>query len=42
MSAENPFFVVITGDFNARSPVQWENDPENDVGKSSEPFTEDL
>ena len=42
MSAENPFCVVITGDFNARSPVWWGNDLENDAGKSFEPFTADL
>ena len=42
MTAENPFCVLINGDFNAHSPVWWENDLENDAGKSFEPFTVDL
>ena len=42
MAAENPYCVIITGDFNARSPQWWENDLENDFGKVFEPFTSDL
>ena len=42
MAAENPYCVIITGDFNARSPQWWENDLENDAGKSLEPFIADL
>ena len=42
MAAENPYCVTITGDFNARSPQWWENDLENDAGKSLEPFIADL
>ena len=38
MSAKNPFCVVITGDFNARPLVWWENDLENDAGKAFEPL----
>ena len=42
MAAENPYCVIITGDFNARCPQWWENDLENDAGKSLEPFIADL
>ncbi len=42
MAAENPYCVIITGDFNARSAQWWENDLENDAGRLFEPFTADL
>ena len=31
--AENPFCVIITGDFNCRSTQWWENDIENNEGR---------
>ena len=42
MASENPYCVVITGDFNARSTQWWENDIENDAGRLIEPFTADM
>ena len=33
MHAENPFCVIITGDFNCRSTQWWKNDIENNEGK---------
>ena len=42
MHAENPFCVVITGDFNCRSSQWWDNDIENNEGKLFEPLTSDL
>ena len=42
MASENPYCVVITGDFNARSAQWWENDIENDAGRLIEPFTADM
>ena len=42
MSAENPYAVIITGDFNCRSTQWWANDNENDEGKSFEPLTSEL
>ena len=42
MSAENPYAVIITGDFNCRSPQWWENDNENKEGKIFEPHTSKL
>ena len=39
MYAENPFCVIITGDFNCRSTPWWENDIENNEGKLFEPIT---
>ena len=42
MRAENPFCVVITGDFNCRSSQWWDNDIENNEGKLFEPLTSDL
>ena len=33
MHAENPFCVIITGDFNCRSTQWWENDIENNEGR---------
>ena len=36
--AENPFCVIITGDFNCHSTVWWENDVENNEGRLFEPF----
>ena len=42
MAAENPFCVVIIGDFNCRSSQWWENEIENNKGKLFEPLTSDL
>ena len=42
MHAENPFCVIITGDFNCRSTQWWDNDIENNEGKLFEPFSSDL
>ena len=42
MHAENPFCVVITGDFNCRSSQWWDNDIENNEGKLFEPLTSDI
>ena len=42
MNAENPFSVIITGDFNCRSTQWWENDIENNEGKLFELLTSDL
>ena len=41
MHAENPFCVIITGDFNCRSTQWWENDTENNEGKIFEPLSSD-
>ena len=41
MHAENPFCVIITGDFNCRSTQWWENDIENNEGKLFEPLASD-
>ena len=41
MHTENPFCVIITGDFNCRSTQWWENDIENNEGKLFEPITAD-
>ena len=41
MHAENPFCVIITGDFNCRSTQWWENDTENNEGKIFEPLASD-
>ena len=40
--AENPFCVVITGDFNCRSTQWWAKDIDNSEGKDFEPLTSDL
>jgi len=40
--AENPFCVIITGDFNCRSTEWWENDVENNEGRLFEPFVSEL
>ena len=42
MHAENPFCVVITGDFNCRSSQWWDNDIESNEGELFEPLTSDL
>ena len=42
MHAENPFCVIITGDFNCRSTQWWENDIENNKGKLFQPITADI
>ena len=42
LHAENPFSVIIIGDFNCHS-IQWrENDIDNNEGKLFEPITSDL
>ena len=33
INKENPALTIITGDFNARSPLFWENDSENREGR---------
>ena len=42
MSAEKPFSVIITGDFNCRSTQWWDGEFENEEGRIFEPFTADL
>ena len=42
LHAENPFSVIVTGDFNCRSSQWWENDIENNEGKLFEQTTSDL
>ena len=42
MSGENPYCVIITGDFNCCATNWWEDDIENDEGKLFELFTSDL
>ena len=42
MHAENPFCIVITGDFNCRSIQWWGDDIENNEGKLFEPITSDI
>ena len=42
MSAVEPYCVIITGDFNCRSPQWWENENENEEGKLFEPITSEL
>ena len=42
LHAENPFCVVITGDFNCRSTQWWEHDTENNERRLFEPFVSEL
>ena len=42
MSGENPYCVIITGDFNCCSTNWWEDDIKNEEDKLFEPFTSDL
>ncbi len=42
MSGENPYCVILTGDFNCRSTNWWGNDIENEEGKIFEPFISNL
>ena len=42
MQAENPFCVVITGDFNCRATRWWDNDIEKNEGKLFEQFSSEL
>ena len=42
MSAEEPYAVIISGDFNCRSPQWREKDNENEEGRQFEPLTTDL
>ena len=38
ISKENPAITIFTGDFNARSPLFWENDTENIEGRALNNF----
>ena len=38
INKENPAITIITGDFNARSPLFWENDIENSHGRALNSF----
>ena len=42
ISAEEPYAVIITGDFDCHSPQWWEGDNKNDEEKQFEPLTSDL
>ena len=42
VSSEDPYAVIITGDFNCRSSKWWQGDTENEEGKVFEPFSSDL
>ena len=42
LSGEEPYAIIITGDFNSRFPQWWNGDNENDEGKQFEPLTPDL
>ena len=42
LHAENPFCVIITGDFNCRSTQWWEIDIEHSEGKLFEQITADI
>ena len=42
MQSENPFSILITGDFNCLSNQWWGDDIENTEGKLFEPLTSDL
>ena len=39
---ENPYTIVITGDFNCRSPMWWPDDIGNNEGELFEPLTSSL
>ena len=42
LQSEQPFTIVITGDFNFRSNQWWVNDIENDNEKVFEPFASEI
>ena len=42
MSTKEPYCIIITGDFNCRSPHWREDEHENDEGKIFETFTAEL
>ena len=42
IAAENPYCVIITGDFNRRSHQWWGSDTENEDGRIFEPLASDL
>ena len=42
VSAEDPYTVIITGDFNCRSSKWCQGDTDNEEGKVFEPFSTDL
>ena len=42
MSIEEPYCIIITGDFNCRSPHWWKDEHENDEGRIFEAFTAEL
>ena len=42
MFAENPYAIIISGDFNCRSTQWWDKENENEEGRSFEPLISDL
>ena len=42
MSIEKSYCIIITGDFNCRSPHWWKDEHENDDGRIFEAFTAEL
>ena len=42
MFVENPYAVIISGDFNCRSTQWWDKENENEEGRSFEPLLSDL
>ena len=42
LSNENPYVIIISGDFNCRSSQRWEKENEKDEGKRFEPLVSDL
>ena len=42
VSAEDPYTVIITGDFSCRSSKWWQGDTDNEERKVFEPFSTDL
>ena len=42
MNDENPFCIIVSGDFNCRSTHWWQNDNESNEGKIFESITADL
>ena len=42
MFAENPYAVVLSGDFNCRSTQWWDKENENEEGRCFDPLISDL
>ena len=42
MSVEEPYYIIITGDFSCRSPHWWKDELENEEGRIFESFTAEL